>query len=163
MSTHSFFDTTFMVGLAFLVLCLFLVKPAWKTLIEKLETHKQAVALECKKIDQILEEAQHRLEYAETVLEQFETKKNALLHHMEHHMNQLETLFQQELAHKEHCEILRFQTQCETLLESWKKEAHYRFMTELRIQLTTLLQDNIPRYTEINNSLFQGFLKEHEL
>ncbi|PPE03357.1 hypothetical protein [Holospora curviuscula] len=160
MNIDHFLNPTFMVGVAFLLLCIMLAKPGWNMLIAKLEEHRQEVSLEFQKIDQILKEAQDRLEYAEVILERFETKKESFLQHIEQHSIQLEKTFQKELSNKETWENARFHTQCDTLLKAWKKEANQRFMKELNIHLGTLLHQDMVRYAKLNNSVFSQFLKE---
>ncbi|ETZ04742.1 MULTISPECIES: hypothetical protein [Holospora] len=163
MGIDNFFDATFMVGLAFVLLCGGLAKPGWGALMEKLKVYTQSITQEFQKADRVLKEAEDRLEYAQAILEQFETKKQSLLHHMEQHIVQMEKIFQQDLVNKENWEHARFKTQCQTLFEEWKQDASQRFMKELNTQLIDLLQKDMSEYVQLNSTMFHKFLKEYKL
>ncbi|ETZ07429.1 F0F1 ATP synthase subunit B [Holospora obtusa F1] len=162
MEINNFFDATFMVGVAFILLCIFLAKPGWNTLIDKLEAYRKSIMEEFQRADHVLKEARDRLEDAQSVLEQFETKKESFLHHMEQHIDQMKKNFQQDLMNRENWEHARFQTQCQTLLEEWKQDASQRFIKELNHQIIYMLQKDQDQYIQLNNALFQNFLKEYK-
>jgi F0F1-type ATP synthase membrane subunit b/b' len=160
MDGHSIFDPTFMVGLAFILLCIALAKPGWKMWTLKLKEHRNSVAKELQEAQHVLEEAKVRLEYAEALLEQFEGQKTSVLQQIEHQISHMEVVFQAALAKEEHRENLRIQAQCNTLREEWKQEASARFMCAVRTQLSQILQGDVDQYAQINSAIFSNFLTQ---
>lgn len=160
MDGHSIFDPTFMVGLAFMLLCIALAKPGWKMLTLKLKEHRSRVAQELHEAQHLLEEAKVRLEYAEALLEQFEDQKASMLQQIERQISHMEVAFQASLAKEEHREHLRIQAQCHTLKEEWKQEASAQFMCAVRAQLSQILQGDTDQYTQINSEIFSKFLNQ---
>ena len=157
MNGHSIFDPTFMVGVAFVLLCIALAKPGWDMLTLKLKEHRTGVARELQHAQQVLQEAKVRLEYAEALLEQFEHQKTSMLHQIEHQISQMEVTFQASLAKEEHRESLRIQAQCHTLKEEWKQEASVQFMQAVRAQLSQLLQKDTQQYAQLNSEILSNF------
>lgn len=160
MDGHSIFDPTFMVGLAFVLLCIALVKPGWNMLTLKLKEHRNSVAQELQHAQHALEEAKLRLEYAEALLEQFEDQKASMLQQIEHQISHMEATFQASLAKEEQRESLRIQAQCNTLKEEWQQEVSTRFMCAVRAQLSQILQGDADQYSRINSAIFSNFLNQ---
>ena len=160
MDPHNIFDPTFMVGLAFVLLCIALAKPGWKMLTLTLKEHRNRVAHELHEAQHTLEEAKVRLEYAEALLEQFEDQKVSMLQQIEHQITHMETVFQTALAKEEQRENARIQAQCHTLKEEWKQEASAQFMRAVCRQLSQILNHRPEEYTQINAKIFSKYFHQ---
>lgn len=160
MDGYQLFDPTFMVGLAFLLLCGILARPGWKALILALKQHGNTVEYELMRAQEVLEEAKVHLEHAEAILEEFETKKMMMLQHVEHQIANIKHEFQEMLEQEEQRESLRSKTQRHVLIEDWKQEAVQHFMQALREQLCVLLRKDPKKYEALNVQMLSPLLKK---
>lgn len=146
---------TFMVGLAFVLLCILLAWPLWKAVQGQLYQHAHQVNDQFLRAKSLLKQAKEHHETTQQQLEASKDQGKITLQNLEERLQHMEETFQKELEHITSREVSRLQTQRETLLDDWRQQAWVHLIQEVRI----VLQENCKGNADLERAAQQQLLK----